>query len=1219
MKKLFFLFFFSAFIGNVSFSQNFFVENKDFRSIGHAQNAGIQSFESYTIDHDALKTYMSKAAMQFSGEAGIMLQLPLLDKGVVDFMFYESPCMMPGISAKYPFIKSYKGFAVDNPSMNCRIDFGTQGMHGAVKTKDGSVYMDAVEGSDKSAVLFYYTKDQTVASNSISKCGFDPQDEEMLHQSLDDMDIQASTRSGENIPLRVYKLAIATTGEFGETLGQTVENTLSLLNTSVNRLNMIFENELSLKMVLVDDNDKLFHFDSSTDPFFDGSSSGATPDDPGPGLLSENPIFINNTIGFQNYDLGQIYTRGCVNGIGGVAFLGVLCGGVNLKAGGVTCFGGSNILATTVRVAAHEIGHQLSAQHSFNNCSGVTATENLNENPGTAYEPGSGISIMSYAGTCNNNGENNNLAGTSYDVYHTVSLNQMYTFTRLGPGSQCGIEMDIDNHEPDLNLDYENGFSIPIGTPFELTGIASDEDGDTLSYSWEQWNLGPKSILGSPVGNSPTFRNFYPDADASTRHFPKLSSTLSNASSIAEILPEYSRDLNFMFTVRDNNLNGGTASWEEVAFYATENAGPFKVLSQNTPNEFMVGERILVEWDVANTDKAPVNTKYVDIYLSIDGGYTMQSILAKNVVNDGAEYVNIPEVVSNQARIKIKAADNIYYDYNDVDCSIIEANEPGYYFNFENFAYDVCAPTQISVPIEGFSFGGYNETIEYSIIGGLPGDIPHIFTSNNISSTATTSLEIDFSDVVLNNYYIVTVQGVSSTNDTIVRNLELEITSVDYSEIASITPVNGSSNNPVTPYFEWTGSSNADLYTIQLSTSAKFEDALTNTINNIDAESAAYEDLLEKGTIYYWRILGENKCGIAEYGDIFAFSTVTETCNSYVSSDLPINISQSGMPTVESKIFITDQGKVSDVNVSIKGAHTYISQLRGTLVSPSGTEARMFGNNCFNLSNFDCGFDDESAFDISCPLTGGQLFIPQQALSVFKDEEIEGEWTFRIDDTDGGDGGKFEIFDLDLCSSKNIDNPYILNNNTLFLGDGARRNIGESLLRALHPTIESGDLIFTILRTPRIGTLLLNNEEVAIGDQFTQADIDANRLDYRHEGENIVEDQFFFTVVDGQGGWIETTAFNIEIESFTATENPDDVTDVFAVYPNPTAGKVILKSEKFSDSYTVQILGTQGKLLYNGKRSGSVSEIDLSAFQDGIYILKIENEDIRQVVKVIKN
>jgi len=1194
---------------NLAIGQNYFVKNVDFRSIGHAESAGIQSFEAYSADHDALKSYLSAAAMQFSGEDGIELVLPVMDLGLQSFIFHESPCMMPGISAKYPFIKSYKGFAVNDPSINCRIDFGTQGMHGAIKTNNGTVYIDPVEGGERANYIFYYTKDQVVESGQVAACGHDPRDTSPVDHV--DLDMEVSSRSGEAIPLTTYRIAIATTGEFGETLGETVENSLSFINTAVGRLNMIFENELALKFVLVDDNDKLLNFDSDTDAFFDGRSTGANDTDPGPGLLSENPIFVNNAIGFGSYDIGHIFTRGCY-GVGGVANLGSLCGPVNRRASGVTCWGSSNpnIEAVTVSILSHEVGHQMSAQHSFNRCS-----DNANVNSGTGYEPGSGITIMSYAGVCDNA---SNLASTNYDVYHVGSLNQIYNFTRVGNGTTCGVKEELGNHEPDVSLEYEDGFYIPISTPFELSGEAFDSENDVMTYTWEQYNTSAPADLGSPFGNSPSFRNYYPDT-AKTRYFPVLQNTLNGTSNKREVLPTYSRDLDFRFVARDNHINGGTASWEHVSFHATDMAGPFRVLTQDVTTSYAVGERVLIQWDVANTDVAPVNAKTVDIYISTNGGYDLDHTLMIKTLNDGEEYVYIPDALTNEARIKIKASENIFFDYNDTDFSIVEASQAGYFFNLENSAYDVCVPTLVSIPVEGVSYGGYDEQVEYSIIEGLPNNVSYEFSDNNIPAGSSTSLELDFSQTIFNDFLTLQIQAVSTSNDTIVRTLTLDVTTTDYSEIANVTPVNGSSGNPVTPYFEWVGSSNADSYTIQLSTSAKFEEDETQTISNIEDVSVAYEELLEKNTIYYWRILGENKCGTADYGEIFAFSTISESCASYNSSDLPINISQSGMPTVESKIFITDQGQASDVNVAIKGAHSYISQLDGYLVSPSGTEARMFGNNCFNLSNFNCGFDDESAFEIGCPLTGGQVFRPQQDLAVFKGEEIEGEWTFRIEDTDGGDGGKFEIFELNLCSSTSLESPYIKNNNPLLVNDNERRNIGESLLRALHPTVESGDLIFTIIKTPDIGTLLLENVPVTVGDQFTQADIDATRLDYRHEGENLSTDNFLFTVVDGQGGWIEPTAYNIEVVSFTATEEPEDVTDVFTVFPNPTDSKIILRSENYAQNYNVQILDAQGKLIYDGERSGSSSEINMRAFSDGIYILKIENKDIRQVVKVIKN
>jgi hypothetical protein len=226
------------------------------------------------------------------------------------------------------------------------------------------------------------------------------------------------------------------------------------------------------------------------------------------------------------------------------------------------------------------------------------------------------------------------------------------------------------NRAPTVSVP-SGGFTIPAQTPFELTGQASDADGDTLTYQWEQRDLGAAGSPNQPDASAPLFRSFPPTASA-TRSFPQLSDLLGNTQTLGEILPSVSRALNFRLTVRDDQAApsaGGVAS-AELGFNVSAAAGPFKVTSPNTAGSYRPGSRLRVTWDVANTTAAPVSCAAVDVWFSADGGQTFTQRLKKSAPNSGSTTVKLPAQTVQAARLKVKCSSNIFFDVSDANFSI---------------------------------------------------------------------------------------------------------------------------------------------------------------------------------------------------------------------------------------------------------------------------------------------------------------------------------------------------------------------------------------------------------------------------------------------------------------------------------------------------------------------------------------------------------------------
>jgi hypothetical protein len=311
-----------------------------------------------------------------------------------------------------------------------------------------------------------------------------------------------------------------------------------------------------------------------------------------------------------------------------------------------------------VDYVAHEVGHQFSATHTFNGSTGACGSGQRDAS--SAYEPGSGSTIMAYAGLCGGQ----NIQFQSDDYFHTKSYDQIVFFTNLGSGNSCPVVTATGNTPPVPVADQTISF-IPLDTPFTLTGSATDADGDALTYCWEEYDLGPAGHPNSPSGTAPIFRSFLP-TDTPSRTFPQWSDIVSNTQTIGGILPTYGRRLRFRLTARDNRAGGGGADSDQIFIDVDDTAGPFEVtypsavgivLNANAP--------VTVTWDVANTSNGNVNCQLVDINLSTDGGFTYPTTLLAGTPNDGSQMVNLPFIITTTARIQVAAADNIFFDISD--------------------------------------------------------------------------------------------------------------------------------------------------------------------------------------------------------------------------------------------------------------------------------------------------------------------------------------------------------------------------------------------------------------------------------------------------------------------------------------------------------------------------------------------------------------------------
>jgi uncharacterized repeat protein (TIGR01451 family) len=588
-----------------------------------------------------LQTVLAQASTQ----TAIVIALPLPDGTFGRFRVAETAVMHPQLAAKFPEIKTYAGMGLDDARAAARLDVTPAGFHGMILSAGETVYIDPYSRQDSAHYISYYRHDLA-----------NPHEGFIQHEPIGDPAeiealVEALQEGGGNIPsgdeLRTYRLVVAATGEYTQYHGGTVPAAMAAIVTAVNRVVGIYIRDTAVNMQLVANNDLVIYTDGTTDPYTNNS---------GGQMLGQNQTNLDNVIGNANYDIGHVFSTGG----GGIASLGVPCE-TNFKARGVT--GLSNPIGDPFYVdyVAHEMGHQYGANHTFNGTAGSCGGSRWGP---TAYEPGSGTTIMAYAGICGAQ----DIQPNSDDYFHTGSIDEIRAYTVSGFGNTCPVITNTANLPPTVNAGPD--YTIPLDTPFTLSGSASDPNGDPLTYNWEQFDVGPAGHPDSPSGNAPLFRSFS-SVLTSTRTFPQISDIVNNGHTLGELLPGYGRNMKFRLTVRDNQTAAGGVNVDEMDITVAAGAGPFLVTAPNTAVTWNSGQSESVTWDVANTDQAPVNCAEVDIRLSLDGGYTYPVLVEANRPNDGSEEISVPNMPTTQARIKVMCSDNIFFDISDNDFTIV--------------------------------------------------------------------------------------------------------------------------------------------------------------------------------------------------------------------------------------------------------------------------------------------------------------------------------------------------------------------------------------------------------------------------------------------------------------------------------------------------------------------------------------------------------------------
>lgn len=1034
------------------------------------RNINPQKFIAAAIDDQIMKDILWTAPDELTfdpkTDKHTLLNVMLADGSMEEFSIVRYQMMEPNLAKDYDYIRTFHGLSTSDASRRIRINYTLRGFRATITDSNGQTYIDHFQRNDNNHRIIYYRND--FAAHEEWTCAFKEEKPKYFGKPT------STERSGDCL-FRSYRLSMTATGEYSNYHGATsIADSglvMSAIVTTVDRVNDVFEQDLTMRLILIDNNSDIFYYDPATDPF-SGSSANS--------MITQNQTNTDAVIGSANYDIGHIVSTGG----SGLASLGVICANGS-KARGVTGIAVPEGDPFDIDYVAHEIGHQLGANHTQNNP--------CNRNNSTAMEPGSASTIMGYAGICSPNVQNNSDA-----YFHAISIQEMNSELT---SNSCHGTITLNNSAPVVNPLTNK--SIPHSTPFVLDVVATDSDGDVLTYNWEQMDNDVGAVM-PPAGTNnqgPLFRSKFATND-SKRYFPNLTALTSGTNDQWEVLPTVARNMDFRVTVRDNNFAPGCTDEQDITLDVEGNAGPFVVTSQNTATTWLETEIVTITWDVANTDIAPVSCSHVDILLSLDGGFTYPTTMASSVSNNGSTAVAVPLGTTNNARIMVKCSENVFFDINDSDI-VINPGIPSFSLYANPTSGSVCDDQSISFTVESTSILGFLDPVNLSI-SDLPSGATATIATNPIIPGNNTLVTIDNLDGH-SGLFNVKITGVSGS---IVDEAPYGLTVINDSGPILVSPANNSTGALTEPILSWNASPGAISYEYQLST-------LSNAGNIINSGTTSSTSVtitpeLEMSSTYYWRVRSTNNCVTTSWSEEWTFET--GVCVVKASTDIPKTISSSGTPTVTSILPFIDKGTVIDLNViDLNGTHSYVSDLNFTLIAPDNTTQAFWSDPCNHQNNFDINFDDEADTDNHpCPPTDGNFYQPDNPLSVFDTKQLKGNWTLSVFDDFSDDGGSLNGWGLEICLDSYCD---VTVNESAFSG-----TLG-TLNSALNCAVD-GDTIY-------LESVLAGNTIDAGSATIT---IDQNIVIFANPTDNIrlVSEGTLPTIIINSGKTVSLIGFDIE-------------------------------------------------------------------------------------------
>ncbi|WP_456376473.1 zinc-dependent metalloprotease [Lutibacter sp.] len=588
----------------------------------------------YKLDIKGLKnTLKSVPQRNFKiTKSSVILSFPNSEGKMERFSIFEASVMHPDLQKKYPNIRSYVGKGIDDVTATIRFSVTPLGLKSMVLSSGKKAMFIAPYSKDLTHYIVYAKQPKT----SSFECLVEENVGEKIKSSL-----QERPNADDGI-LRTYRLAMSATAEYTQYFGGTKAAALAAIVATMTRVNGIFEIDFNVNMILIANTDDVIYTNTATDPY-DGN----------PSYNTEVQNTITSVIGEANYDIGHLVHNGTNNGNAGC--IGCVCVD-NSKGSAFTSHSTPEGDNFDIDYVAHEMGHQFGGNHTW--------THGGNEGTNVQMEPGSGSTIMGYAGITGAT----DVQAHSDAYFHAASIQQVTNYVK---STICQTNTATGNNVPTALAGLD--FTIPKSTAFILTGDGIDADGaNVLTFCWEQMdeNNATTTYPSITATTGVAFRSFLPTI-SKLRYFPTLSTVLNGSTASKwEAVPDVARNLNFRLTVRDNVAGGGTNNSDDMVVTIDATKGPLQVTSQAaTGITWLSGANETITWNVNSTNTLSGSAN-VNILLSTDGGLTYPTTLVSNTPNDGSQVITVPNTPAPFCRVMVQPTGNIFFALNTVDFAI---------------------------------------------------------------------------------------------------------------------------------------------------------------------------------------------------------------------------------------------------------------------------------------------------------------------------------------------------------------------------------------------------------------------------------------------------------------------------------------------------------------------------------------------------------------------